>query len=441
MTPFVQLTTNSSGNSTGYFSTAFKQYLTEWINYLTEEKQFNEKIGLDLELTYLVTHNATYNTVVMAQNELEINPFNIIQSLKLNIANHPSLSDFPHFYVSNNNNGNIAVSPDSSVKPMGTSPPWIYVWYLNTSNTYHNAEIPLAFGNDTSGNAEMDLSVTLGTTTGTTSFTGGRGYNVNNTISYYIDNNGTFNPNDVVGSYGQRLLPPSVNKTESAGYIYVVGNVTVDKYREAYVNFGADKTIWLNNYYAHIYVSSINIVKGQYDLGFAYDAYDASSPYDNPTAIKQLGFLNNMTNTYEGNITPGNEVQWGSIYSSTSGNYNNLQGTINAVFGLGLAIIGILTIIEIALGWSPFGSWLSVAETVFAITGLASSIVGLILNGVVTAKSSTVVFVGYAQNGGEPTNSLKGNSILIYAYILNIDISFNNHNYIFPVMWLTGKPS
>ncbi|MEM1857412.1 MAG: hypothetical protein QW664_05205, partial [Thermoplasmata archaeon] len=103
VSPFLQVSTNSSGNTSGYFSTAFKQYLIEWINYLTKEKQFNEEIGLDLEITYVVTHNATYNEVVMAGNEIEINPFNILKSLTLNIADHPSLSNLPHFYVPVNN--------------------------------------------------------------------------------------------------------------------------------------------------------------------------------------------------------------------------------------------------------------------------------------------------------------------------------------------------
>ncbi|MEM0163449.1 MAG: hypothetical protein QXV94_02845 [Thermoplasmata archaeon] len=437
VSPLLQVSTNSSGNTSGYFSTAFKQYLTEWINYLTKEKQFNEEIGLDLEITYVVTHNATYNEVVMAGNEIEINPFNILKSLTLNIADHPSLSNLPHFYVPVNN----AVSADNSVTPLGTSPPWLYVWYLNKSTTYHNGNIPLAFENDTDGNALSILSITLGTTSGTTSFTGGRGYNINNTVSYYIDNNGTFNPNDIINSTEILLYPPSVNKTASAGYIYAVGNVTVDKYQEAYVNAGAGVKEWLNNFYAHIYVSSINIANGRYVLGHAYDAYDPNCPYDNPTAIKQLGFLNNMTNTLEGNITPGNEVTWGAIYSSTSGDYNNLQGTINGIVGIGLAVIGFVTTVMAADGWAPGSGWANIGLAVLAVTGLVSSELGLVLSGVVTAKSSTVVFTGNAQNSGEVGSPSQGNPILFYAYVLKIDVNFNDHNYIFPVMWLTGKPA
>ncbi|MEM0354295.1 MAG: hypothetical protein QXW79_01800 [Thermoplasmata archaeon] len=435
VSPFLQVSTNSSGNTSGYFSTAFKQYLIEWINYLTKEKQFNEEIGLDLEITYVVTHNATYNEVVMAGNEIEINPFNILKSLTLNITDHPSLSNLPHFYVPVNN----AVSLVNSVTSLGTNLHYLYVWYLIKSTTFHNGRIPLAFGNDTGGNALMDLSITLGS--GTTSFTGGRVYNINNTVSYYIDNNGTFNPNNVINSTGILLRPPSVNKIASAGYIYAVGNVTVDKYQEACVNLATGVKEWLNNFYAHIYVSSINIANGRYVLGSAYDAYDPNCPYDNPTAIKQLGFLNNMTNTLEGNVTPGNEITWGAIYSSTSGDYNNLQGTINGIIGLGLAVIGLVTAVMIADGWTPASGWANIGLVVLAISGVVSSVLGLVLTGVVNAKSSAVVFGGDAKNDGEVGNPFQGNPILFYAYVLKIDVNFNDHNYIFPVMWLTGKPA
>ncbi|MEM3438111.1 MAG: hypothetical protein QW627_00300 [Thermoplasmata archaeon] len=371
----------------------------------------------------------------MAGNEIEINPFNILKSLTLNITDHPSLSNLPHFYVPVNN----AVSLVNSVTSLGTNLHYLYVWYLIKSTTFHNGRIPLAFGNDTGGNALMDLSITLGS--GTTSFTGGRVYNINNTVSYYIDNNGTFNPNDVINSTGILLRPPSVNKIASAGYIYAVGNVTVDKYQEAYVNLATGVKEWLNNFYAHIYVSSINIANGRYVLGSAYDAYDPNCPYDNPTAIKQLGFLNNMTNTLEGNVTPGNEITWGAIYSSTSGDYNNLQGTINGIIGIGLGVIGLVTAVMKADGWSPASGWAEIGLKVLDITGLVSSVLGLVLSGVVRSKSSTIAFGGYAQNDGKVGSPSQGNPILIYAYVLKIDVNFNDHNYIFPVMWLTGKPA
>ncbi|MEM4051319.1 MAG: hypothetical protein QXJ10_01785 [Thermoplasmata archaeon] len=371
----------------------------------------------------------------MAGNEIEINPFNILKSLTLNITDHPSLSNLPHFYVPVNN----AVSLVNSVTSLGTNLHYLYVWYLIKSTTFHNGRIPLAFGNDTGGNALMDLSITLGS--GTTSFTGGRVYNINNTVSYYIDNNGTFNPNDVFNITEILLYPPSINKAASAGYIYAVGNVTVDKYQEACVNLATGVKEWLNNFYAHIYVSSINIANGRYVLGSAYDAYDPNCPYDNPTAIKQLGFLNNMTNTLEGNVTPGNEITWGAIYSSTSGDYNNLQGTINGIIGIGLGVIGLVTAVMKADGWSPASGWAEIGLKVLDITGLVSSVLGLVLSGVVRSKSSTIAFGGYAQNDGKVGSPSQGNPILIYAYVLKIDVNFNDHNYIFPVMWLTGKPA
>ncbi|MEM1755164.1 MAG: hypothetical protein QW295_00005, partial [Thermoplasmata archaeon] len=73
--------------------------------------------------------------------------------------------------------------------------------------------------------------------------------------------------------------------------------------------------------------------------------------------------------------------------------------------------------------------------------GVVSSVLGLVLTGVVNAKSSAVVFGGDAKNDGEVGSPFQGNPILFYAYVLKIDVNFNDHNYIFPVMWLTGKPA
>ncbi|MGC8563133.1 MAG: hypothetical protein ACP5NO_08105 [Thermoplasmata archaeon] len=429
VSPIAETETNSTGNASIVFPSEFESVVSGWAKYFLSLGRQGET-SLELQITYLFTYNATKDRIVLYSDAFPYDPNLVLNTLSIIITDHPSLGDQPTFIVNSTNSSSSSPGTVPPPKLPGNTYEW--EWVLEEQTVFNNAEVPVSWVNDSNGNAQLTDSLSIGSFNGQTSFNGADGYHVNDTYSWYIQNNGSWSIDNVFNSTGVTTEPPSANKTASAAYIYLVGNVTVDKYREEEIVNGVPS--WLNNYEAMMFISSLNVHDGAFQMGHVYDGWSPSSPYTSPQAISQLGWTGALVNEAQYNITPQSQVSWSTVYDQVSGNYNNIDGTINGIIGLGISYLSMVVAAAAADGWAPGSGWADIASDILAETGLVSSVIGLVLGGAVTASSNVVVFGGYYQNAGEYGNPDDGNTIHLTDYSMNTTVAFNGVPYNFPVM-------
>ena len=156
-----------------------------------------------------------------------------------------------------------------------------------------------------------------------------------------------------------------------------------------------------------IFISSINVRNGAFSTGLSYDGWDAYSPYTSPHALAAFNWTSVLVNEAQYNISVQNQVSWSAIYDKISGDYNDINGTINGIVGLVISYLSIIVGVAAADGWSPASGWADIASDILSVTGLTSAVIVLMLNGVVTAKSSVVVFGGITRTQVKPVTGKK----------------------------------
>lgn len=431
--PVLQTTIGPSGKGTGFISTTFAGIIGEWRHFLNVSHQQKSETSLLVAINYFFTYNGTCLENYQYNGFVPFSPFSVNLSSVFIFNDHPDLNGYPHRLISIPTQPLVysGISPDHFPGCVGDN----YFWTLKGSNTSYNARIPLDFVNDTSSTQQEITSVTLGLSIGTTSFSAMKGYNESSSYTYILGTQGSWNPNDVVGSEGLLLYPPSVNATDSFGYIYVVGNFTADRFQEYEINCNSGQKTFLNNYYTTIFIDSLNQHKGEFVMGHVYEGYNGSNVFSNASAAKTLGLHNYSTVMNEGNLSVGNQVNWGEVITSLGSQYNNLYGTINGFIGLGMALIGMIAAVGAADGYSPGSGWADTALAIVAITGFVSSIAAFFLAGVVSSSSSTFVYSADIQNSGTTTGA-NGSPVDIQVYRVSTAIDVASTAYQLPTLWV-----
>lgn len=177
-----------------------------------------------------------------------------------------------------------------------------------------------------------------------------------------------------------------------------------------------------------------------FQLGYVYDGYDAYSPYTSPQAISTLNWPANLIKKFYTNLSAGSEVQWSTVYSSITGSDNNLGADIFGILSIGLSFLGVITAAAVATGWIPGDGWAAIAADDANTLGMYASVASLLSNGIMNAKSSTVIFSGDILNNGYPTPT-QGNTIALVIYSLNLETSISGTDYILPVFDGVGAPN
>ncbi len=434
VTPLIQSWANSTGNLTALLPSYYLSNVKNWTAFYRSQGETGSQTSLQLMVTYVFRYNSTLEEIFQYAHSVPYNPSSVISDSSLTISVHPNLEAVPSFLSSSADvTTQTAAGTVSPHRLPGCNPynPYQYSWVQINQTVYNNYEIPMAWGNDSSGTSQMIVALTIGSAGASTSFNAAKGFNEAGTKSFYVANS-AYSSVDVGGTASLYLRPPSVNKSQQSGYIWFQGTVVVTGYREKKVDTCTKQWWWLNNYMTIPGISSLDAHNGALIDGYTYDAYNASSPYTSPQALSTLKWTQSFIHRYYTNLSVGAEIQWASIYSSVTGNYNNIQGEINGLIGLGLSLIGLITAVAATDGWSPGSGWANIPLDILAITGFVSSVVALLLCGTVSASGSSTMFSGAFQNTGNPYTS--GNTMEFTDYQLNTTIGFNGNQYVFPIM-------
>ncbi len=455
--PVLQLLTNSSGVAEGYLPPSFLAIAGSWVHYFSATSQNDSETSFSIQITYQFEINSSAYRVVLYSDFIPYNPETVDASSVLNITLHPNLADRPYFIsydgtpysVSASGSMTPMISGNSSAAPScisgggGCNCNPVYAWDVWNSTSYDNMNLPIQFANDTgtAGASEITMSVTIGYSSVSTSFNAGEGYHSSTTLSSnYISSNGAYTSSPgILGSTGGPVYAPQTNKVESFAYNWINGNFAITNYREKEVYPCTGQHYWLNNYETVPYISSLTVQNGAFVMGTAYWGYNASNPYTSPKAEAELGIDNALASSYSTTLSVSQEVQWNEIYNTVTGNYNNIQGMINGLLGLGLSYISFVVAVEAIDGWAPGSGWGDIASTVLAISGLVSAALAVILNGVVSSSSTVFVFSAYFKNTGLPGNAQSGNSMSLTDYAINDAISYEGNLYTFPVLYGVGN--
>ena len=443
-TPLFQFATNSTGKITVDAPSAFLAVAKAWSDYFLTHDQSGARTSLEILVTYVFAHNSTSNLDIFYSNVFQYNPASISRSSSLYVHFSPNLSKQPRSF----SNGTLNLT-NSQLKAYYSQDPvnGEVRWVLTRSTEFSNAEIPVAFANLTGGNDELETDFSIGSTASFDGFTDACAYNTSNSYSFYMSTNTPYSiPSGALTNRLMPIYPPQQIKSSSSGYIYLNGTMTVNRYQEqvyqCFYSIYGEICMWVNksNFETIIGINSLEISNGFIESGFIHDAYNPYSPYTSQQAISSLKWDNALVSKYSTTIQPNASVQWGSIFSSVTGNANNVEGTINGIVGLGLSVIGVITAVEAADGWSPGSGWGNIAATTLAVSGLVSSIIGLVVSGSVNVSSSTGVMTGSYNNnyqyGENPADSM---DITIYA--INSSINYNGGSYTFPIMYGIASPA
>ena len=443
-TPLFQFATNSTGKITVDAPSAFLAIAKAWSNYFLTDNQSGARTSLEILVTYVFAHNSTSNLEIFYSNVFQYNPASISRSSSLYVHFSPNLSKQPRSF----SNGTLNLT-NSQLKAYYSQDPvnGEVRWVLTRSTEFSNAEIPVAFANLTGGNDQLVTDFSVGSTASFNGFTDACAYNTSNSYSFYMSTNTPYSiPSGAFTNRQMPIYPPQQIKSSSSGYIYLNGTMTVNRYQEqiyqCFCSTYGETSMWVNksNFETIIGINSLEISNGIIESGFTHDAYNPYSPYTSQQAISSLKWDNALVSKYSTTIQPNASVQWGNILSSMTGNANNVEGTINGIVDLGLSVIGVITAVEAADGWSPGSGWEKIAATTLAVSGLVSSIIGLVVSGSVNVSSSTGVMAGsYSNNyqyGNNPADSM---GITIYA--INSSINYNGGSYTFPIMYGSAAPT
>lgn len=422
-----------SGVANGNVSLSFANVLSKWQHFLTETNQQKSEPSLAVAVSYTFYYNTSYDEQYSYNGFIPYNPFSFNLSRPLTFDSHPNLTGYPHQYIP----AAAAASAVSTANPahLPGCTGYVYGWTLRDTNSTYNVQIPLAFDNDTSSTQLVTFAVALGIANAYVHFSAQKGYDNNNTYSFVLGTQGSWNPYNTVGGTSLTLYPASVNATRTLGYIYVIGNITADHYQRWKESCATGQKTWYNSYYTSIFIDSLNQHNGTFDIGSAYDGYNQSSPFSNQSAISTFGFFNYSNKLDEGNIAPQNQFNWSAVGNSLGTSYGNLWGTVNGLIGLGIAYIGALMTIGVAGGWIPGDGWAETAGAVLAITGFTSAVVSFFLSGVVTGSSSVIVYVGWVKNVGT-TQGQNGNPVDLQLYQFTTQIAVSGTDYLLPTFWM-----
>ncbi|MGC8516050.1 MAG: hypothetical protein ACP5OC_07965 [Thermoplasmata archaeon] len=443
-TPLFQFATNYTGKITVNAPSAFLTIAKAWSEYFSTHNQTGARTSLEVLITYVFAHNSTSDLDVFYSNVVQYNPVTISSLSGMNIHFSPNLSKQPRSF----SNGTLNLT-NSQLKAYFSQDPvnGEVRWVLTRSTEFSNVEIPVVFANLTGGNDALITDFSIGTTASFDSFTDACAYNTSNSYSFYMSTNTPYSiPAGAVMNREMPVYSPQQIKSSSSGYIYLNGTMTVNRYQEqvyqCFYSIYGEICMWVNksNFETIIGINSLEISNGFIESGFIYDAYNPYSPYTSQQAISALKWDNALVSKYSRTIQPNGSVQWGSIFSSVTGNANNVEGTINGIVGLGLSVIGVITAVEAADGWSPGSGWGNIAATTLAVSGLVSSIIGLVVSGSVNVSSSTGImtesYSNFYQYGNNPADSME---ITIYA--INSSINYDGGSYTFPIMYGIAGPA
>ncbi len=453
--PFLQLLTNSTGVAEGYLPLLFLGISSGWASYFRATGQNGSETSFSVQITYQFRINSSAYMVVPYSDFIPYNPEIVNQISPISIAMHPNLAERPYFISYNGNP--YSVSPSGSLVPMlnttGAQPSGIggggggcnpvYGWDVWNTTTYDNMNLPLQFANDTgaAGGSEISLAVTIGSDSTSTSFNAGEGYHSSTTLSSnFISTGASYTtPKGILGTTQGSALPPQTNKQESFVYTWINGDFTITNWREKAVYPCTDQHYWLNNYETVPYISSLTVSNGGFVMGRTFWGYNASNPYTSPAAQAQLGLSGSLASKYSTSLAVGSEVQWYEIYNTVTGNYNNIQGTVNDVVGLGIAYLSFMVAVATVSGWSPGSGWGLIGVMALAISGLTAAVLTFLLNGIVSTSSSVFVFSADFMNNGLPTNQQSGNAISLNDFAVSTTISYNGNLYTFPILYGVGN--
>lgn len=442
VTPLLQFATNSTGKAVVPIPAYFTNNSRSWSDYFASQGLAGSSTSLQILITYVFTWNASFDKEIFYSNMLPYTPEPNLYNLVMNIDLAPDLSGFPSVFVKSTNISSSNLKAYSSLDPSNGETRWVQI----KSTQFSNTEIPVAFGNLTGGNNALVADFSLGTASASVGFDAAEGYNISSSNSFDISTNPSYTSANDFTNRQMYIYSPSQIKTSSSGYIYLNGTLSINRYQEqvyqCFYSIYGEICMWVNesNYETIMAISAIDASNGIFESGVVHDAYDPYSPYTSPQAISALKWDQALISKYKADVPSNGSVQWGSIYSSVSGNYNNIQGGINGVIGMGLAVIGVITAYEAATGWSPASGWGDVALTILAVTGLVSSIVALFASGVIDVGSSTSIMTGSFGNmyqvGNNPANNM---NMTIYA--IDSSIGYNGNSYTFPIMDVYVNPS
>jgi len=445
---------NSTGVVSGLLPFYFIDIASNWSKFFSSAGQIGAETSFTAQLSYYFYYNKTTDQVVLYSDQLPYNPVQVDRSSIFSINLHPSLIGRPYIFVNSTATSSI---PSVSALVLNSDPsPGQIRWVLTKRTTFGTAsspvEIPIAWANDTGGNTQITTSVTIGAVNNEVGWTTGQGYNESGKYSFYLSTGGGYtSPSNVsVSTETFSVTSPNASQRESAGYIYANGSIEADIYQEqeyeCFASTSGEVCMWISlpNYETIPLINIVNtqISKGniQFQLGYAYDGYDAYSPYTSPQAISTLNWPINMVKKYYTNLSAGSEVQWSTVYSSITGSDNNLGAEIFGILSVGLSFLEIITAAAIATGWIPGDGWAAVAADDANTLGMYASISSLLSNGIISANSSAVIFSGDILNNGYPTPT-QGNTIELVIFALNLETSISGTVYTLPVYDGVGTPN
>lgn len=448
---------NSTGNVSGHLPNSFYTIAQDWSNYFAQGGQKGAETSFSIEITYDFALNSSAMKVYSYSDFIPYNPEAVTSSYQLNLTLHPNLSGRPYLISINGTpyqqlpsgtlvpmlNNSSATQPSRICPPSGCEQCDYYVWYVWNSTPFNNADLPLLWVNDTgtAGNSTMVAGVTIGAIHAQTGFNAGEGYHSSTTFSSnYISTGSSYtSPPGAVGTTQVVVYTPQENKTASFAYIWIEGNFSVTNYREAIYNTCNGEKTWLDYYETVPYVVSLDIKNNTFVMNATYWGYSPYNPWTSVQAIKELNLSSAIVSNYTDRLAVRQEAEWNEIYDTVTGSYNNIEGIINGIVGVGLALLGLVVTAEAATGWAPGSGWAAIGLTVLAVAGVVSAALSLLLNGVVDVSSSTFLFAADYLNDGLFAQPLAGNSITLNVYAINASISYNGNNYRFPILYGTGN--
>ncbi len=449
------LVINQDIGSRGYshmnVSFSFMGIVHAWMHFLNFSHQVGDMPSMSIAISYIFTYNASYNELILYNGFLPFNPFSIDFAHNLSFNDHPDIMGSPHQLIPVNKS---TMSSSSYSQAYGYTPDHLprctgydYGWVLKLANSTSNSEIPLAFANDTSSTQRESIDVSLGSTQSSIHFSADEGYYSSSTVSYTLGTTGSWNTKDTTGNMQLVLLPPSLNKHQSFGYIYVIGNLTLQRYQEIRINCDNGQKTFLNSYFDTIFINSLNKHDGHFDMGYQYDGYIKNNAtvqnntlvdvYDNSSAINTLGLYSNTNNVREGSLAPGGVIQWGTIISSLGSSYKNLYGTLNGIIALGIAYTAAFLAIA-TVAWFPGAGWAEAAAAILGVAALVSAAVSFFLGGVVTSQSGVFVFTGSYMNSGNASSVLGGSPVDLYFHQFSTITNVGGTDYDLPTYWISN---
>ncbi|MBX8636486.1 MAG: hypothetical protein KIS30_08905 [Thermoplasmata archaeon] len=445
---------NSTGVVSGYLPFYFLDIASNWSGFFRSAGQLGAETSFTAQLTYYFYYNKTTDQVILYSDQLPYNPLQVNRSSVFSINLHPSLIGRPHIFVNSTATTGVSSASASALSndPSQGQTRWVLMKRTTFGTVTSPVEIPIAWANDTGGNTQIITSVTIGAINNEVGWTTGQGYNESSKYSFYLSTGSSYtSPSNVsVSTETFAVTSPNASQRESAGFIYANGSLEADIYQEqeyeCFASVGGEVCMWVN---LSIYetIPLIDIVNTQssngntlFQLGYVYDGYDAYSPYTSPQAISTLNWPANLIKKFYTNLSAGSEVQWSTVYSSITGSDNNLGADIFGILSIGLSFLGVITAAAVATGWIPGDGWAAIAADDANTLGMYASVASLLSNGIMNAKSSTVIFSGDILNNGYPTPT-QGNTIALVIYSLNLETSISGTDYILPVFDGVGAPN